>query len=136
MENNNNISLKDDEYKKLYKSARDYADLQLQLFKLNLVEKSSQILSFVVGIIAGALLLTVAFVYFSMIFVLWMKQLTGHIMWGFLIVGALFILLFILFFLLRNKLIINPFIRKMSSILFKTEDEESEDELNEEEYEH
>ena len=126
--NDNN---EDDAYKAMAKDAKEYADLQLQLFKLNLVEKSSQILSLLVVIIAGAILLMAAFVFFSLVFVLWMKNLTGSMMTGFVILGAFFIVLFILFWLLRKKIMINPMIKKLSAILFKDSEpvgEEDDDE--------
>ena len=128
MENDANQE-RDDVYKSLVNNVKDYADLQLQLLKLNIVEKTSQILSLLIVIIAGTILLMAAFVYFSMMFVLWMKTLTGSLTYGFLIIAAFFLLLFILFVLLRKKMIINPIIKKMSSILFKSEEEmEVEDE--------
>ena len=121
----------DDAYKAMAKDVKEYANLQIQLFKLNTVEKLSQILSLLVVIIAGAILLMAAFVFFSMVFVLWMKGLTGSMMTGFLILGAFFVLLFIIFFLLRKKLMINPLIKKLSSVLFKDSEsvgEEDDDE--------
>lgn len=122
MENDANQE-RDDVYKSLAKNVKDYADLQLQLLKLNIVEKTSQILSLLIVIIAGTILLMAAFVYFSMMFVLWMKTLTGSLTYGFLIIAGFFLLLFILFVLLRKKMIINPIIKKMSAILFKSEEE-------------
>jgi hypothetical protein len=127
---NDTYQEKDDVYKSLVNNVKDYADLQLQLLKLNIVEKTSQILSLLIGIIAGTILLMAAFVYFSMMFVLWMKTLTGSLTYGFLIIAAFFLLLFILFVLLRKKLIINPIIKKMSSILFS---ESGETEVDDEE---
>jgi uncharacterized membrane protein YqjE len=121
----------EDAYKAMAKDAKEYADLQLQLFKLNLVEKSSQILSLLVVIIAGAILLMAAFVFFSLVFVLWMNNLAGSMMTGFVILGAFFIVLFILFWLLRKKIMINPMIKKLSAILFKDSEpvgEEDDDE--------
>lgn len=127
---NDSNSDEKDVYKSIFKDAKDYADLQLQLFKLNMVDKLSQILSYLVVIVAGALLLMTAFIFFSMVFVLWMKDVTGSMMYGFLILGGFFILLFLLFLALRKKVMINPIIKKMSSILFKDaeEIEEVEDE--------
>lgn len=118
----------DEIYRSLLENSKDYAKLQLQLFKLNMVEKSSQILSFLIVIIAGTLLLMTAFVYFSMMFVVWIRQLTGSLSLGFLSVGAIFVVLFLVFFLVRKKLIINPIIRKMSAILFSENDTEKEEE--------
>ena len=126
MENDTNQE-RDDVYKSLAKNVKDYADLQLQLLRLNVVEKTSQILSLLIVIIAGTILLTAAFVYFSMMFVLWMKTVTGSLTYGFLIIAAFFLLLFILFILLRKKIIINPIIKAMSSILFKDSEAEMED---------
>ena len=129
MENDANQE-RDDVYKSLVNNVKDYADLQLQLLKLNIVEKTSQILSLLIVIIAGTILLMAAFVYFSMMFVLWMKTLTGSLTYGFLIIAGFFLLLFILFVLLRKKMIINPIINKMSSILFS---ESGETEVDDEE---
>lgn len=129
MENDANQE-RDDVYKSLVNNVKDYADLQLQLLKLNIVEKTSQILSLLIVIIAGTILLMAAFVYFSMMFVLWMKTLTGSLTYGFLIIAGFFLLLFILFVLLRKKMIINPIIRKMSSIMFN---ESGETEVDDEE---
>ena len=50
-----------------------------------------------------------------------MKQLTGSWIYGFLIMGSIFILLFIILLLLRKKIMVNPIIKKLSSILFKEE---------------
>ena len=129
MENDTNQE-RDDVYKSLVNNVKEYADLQLQLLKLNIVEKTSQILSLLIVIIAGTILLMAAFVYFSMMFVLWMKTLTGSLTYGFLIIAGFFLLLFILFVLLRKKMIINPIIKKMSSILFS---ESGETEVDDEE---
>lgn len=120
---NNAHQDQDDVYKSLAKNAKDYVDLQLQMLKLNIVEKTSQILSLLIVIIAGTILLMAAFVYFSMMFVLWMKTLTGSLTYGFLIIAGFFLLLFILFILLRKKIIINPIIKAMSGILFKESEE-------------
>lgn len=121
----------EDAYKAMAKDAKEYADLQLQLLKLNLVEKSSQILSLLVVIIAGAILLMAAFIFFSLVFVLWMRNITGSMMTGFIILGAFFILLFILFFALRKKLMINPLIKKLSAILFKDSEPAGEEDNDE-----
>ena len=130
MENDTNQE-RDDVYKSLVNNAKDYVDLQFQLLRLNIVEKTSQILSLLIVIIAGTILLTAAFVYFSMMFVIWMKTVTGSLTYGFLIIAAFFLLLFVLFILLRKKIIINPIIKAMSSILFK--DSEAEREVEDEE---
>lgn len=119
-----------DAYKSIVKNAKEYGELHLQLLKLNAVGSLSQIISYLIIIIVGALLLMGAFLYFSMILVVWMKQLTGSWIYGFLIMGSIFILLFVILLLLRKKIMVNPIIKKLSSILFK---EEVEVELPDEE---
>lgn len=119
-----------DAYKSIAKNAKEYGELHLQLLKLNAVGTFSQIISYLIIVIVGALLLMGAFLYFSMILVVWMKQLTGSWIYGFLIMGGVFILLFILLLFLRKKIMLNPIIKKMSSILFEKDAEMPEnDEL-------
>lgn len=119
--NNKEQENENDPYKDIAKNAKTYAELQLQLLKLNLTSALSQIISYLIIIIAGSLLLMTAFVYFSMILVVWLKDATGSWIYGFLIIGVFFVLLFLIFWLLRKKLFLNPIIRKMSSILFNNE---------------
>lgn len=117
-----------DAYKSIVKNAKEYGELHLQLLKLNAVGSLSQIISCLIIIIVGALLLMGAFLYFSMILVVWMKQLTGSWIYGFLIMGSIFILLFVILLLLRKKIMVNPIIKKLSSILFKEEVESPDEE--------
>jgi len=117
----------DDAYKSLAKNVKDYADLRIQLAKLQIVEKVSQILSLLVVIIASSILLMGAFLYLSMMFVVWLQTVTGSYAWGFLCVALFFVFLFFLFVIFRKKLIINPIIRKMSAIMFKEPEEEEVD---------
>lgn len=117
-----------DAYKSIVKNAKEYGELHLQLLKLNAVGSLSQIISYLIIIIVGALLLMGAFLYFSMILVVWMKQLTGSWIYGFLIMGSIFILLFVILLLLRKKIMVNPIIKKLSSILFKEEVESPDEE--------
>ncbi|MCQ2264553.1 MAG: phage holin family protein [Bacteroidales bacterium] len=117
-----------DAYKSIVKNAKEYGKLHLQLLKLNAVGSLSQIISYLIIIIVGALLLMGAFLYFSMILVVWMKQLTGSWIYGFLIMGSIFILLFVILLLLRKKIMVNPIIKKLSSILFKEEVESPDEE--------
>ena len=130
-----------DPYKDIAKNAKTYAELQLQLLKLNMTSALSQIISDLIIVIAGALLLMTAFVYFSMILVVWLKDVTGSWIYGFLSIGVFFVVLFLIFLMLRKKIMVNPIIKKMSSILFnneaqllKSEEMESVQEEKEEDY--
>lgn len=131
LKNNTCEGYDEDAYKTMAKDAKEYANLQIQLFKLNMVEKLSQIMSLLVIIVAGSILLMTAFVFLSMVFVLWMKELTGSMMTGFIVLGAFFILLFFIFLILRTKLMTNPLIKKLSAILFKESEYAGEEVTNE-----
>ena len=63
-----------DAYKSIAKNAKEYGELHLQLLKLNAVGSLSQIISYLIIIIVGALLLMGAFLYFSMILVIWLYE--------------------------------------------------------------
>ena len=119
---------KDDKYLTFVKDAKEYIELQGDMLRLNLVEKVSQIISYLVVVIIGLFLGLTAFVYFSMAFVIWMQSFFGSMIPGFLILGAFFIVLLVLFFVFRDKLFVNPIIKKMSGILFNEIEEEEENE--------
>lgn len=110
-------------YKDITKNAKEYANLQLQLLKLNMVGSLSQVVSYIVALVVASVLILAAFLYFSMIVVVWMQQLTGSWIYGFLTMGVVFVVLCILFFLCRKKFLLNPIVKKMSSILFSNEAE-------------
>lgn len=108
-------------YKDIAENAKEYAQLQIQLLKLNVLSILSQIASYLVVIVVVALLAMGAFLYLSMVVVVWMKELTGSWMYGFLLMGIFLIFLLVLFVLLRRKLLLNPITKKMSDVLFGKE---------------
>ncbi|MBQ7489884.1 MAG: phage holin family protein [Bacteroidales bacterium] len=120
----------DDKYLKFVKDIQKYVELQLDMLRLNLVEKLSQIVSYLAVVIVGIFLIMTAFIYFSMAFVHWMQSYFNSMIPGFLILGVFFIILFVVFFMLRKKLFLNPMIKKFSGIFFNdfSNEEEKSDE--------
>lgn len=112
-----------DAYKSIAQNAKEYGELYLQLFKLNAVGALSQFVSYLIVIIVGAMLLVTVLVFLAIIMVLWLKNVTGSLIYSLLIMSGIFVLLFLLLLLFRKKLMLNPIIRKMSSILFSKESE-------------
>lgn len=108
----------DDKYRQFVRDAKAYAELQTDMLRLNLVEKLSQIVSYLAMALIGCILGLTAFVYFSMAFVFWMKDMLGSLLPGFLMVGGFFVLLVLLVWLFRKKWLVNPVIKKLSSIVF------------------
>ena len=118
-----------DAYKSIAKNAKEYGELYLQLLKLNAVGALSQFVSYLIVIIAGVILLLTVVIFLAVIMVLWLKNVTGSLIYSLLIMSGVFVFLFLLLLLFRKTLMLNPIIRKMSSILFSKESEM----LNEEE---
>ncbi len=114
---------KHDAYKSIAKNAKEYGELYLQLFKLNAVGTLSQFVSYLIVIIVGAMLLVTVLIFLAIIMVLWLKNVTGSLIYSLLIMSGIFLLLFLILLLFRKKLMLNPIIRKMSSILFNKERE-------------
>ena len=117
-----------DSYKSIAQNAKEYGELYLQLFKLNAVGALSKFVSYLIVIIVGAMLLVTVLVFLAIIMVLWLKNTTGSLIYSLLIMSGIFVLLFLLLLLFRKKLMLNPIIRKMSSILFSKESELVNDE--------
>lgn len=116
MENNEK---KNDAYSLLLNDVKEYVNLQFDRMRLVLIEKLSQIISLIVALFIGTVLILASFIYFSMAFVHWMNIVFGSMIPGFLILGGFFVILFSLFYLLKNKIFLNPIIKKLASIFFK-----------------
>lgn len=117
-----------DAYKSIAKNAKEYGELYLQLFKLNAVGTLSQFVSYLIVIIAGVMLLVTVLIFLAIILVLWLKNATGSMIYSLLIMSGIFVVLFLLLLLFRKKLMLNPIIKKMSSIIFSKESELSDEE--------
>jgi hypothetical protein len=117
-----------DIYKSFIKDVKKYIDMNYDLFRLNLIEKLSIIISLIFALFIGSLLLVVAFVYFSMAFIHWAELFFHSLIPCFLIVGGVFIVLFFVFYLLRKRIFVNPLIKILSRILFHEPEKTTEDE--------
>jgi len=105
---------------------KDYLHLKLDLFKLELLEKTSR---------AGLLLFTFISVIFSVFsvviflmfsFSFWYGEKTGSLSQGFLISAAFFLLVLILVFFLRRAIFGRSLIKNISKILFSDNEDSSQ----------
>ena len=119
-----------DVYKSFVKEVKDYVSLNYDLLRLNLIEKLSLVIALILSLFIGILLVITAIVYFSLAFVHWTGTFFGSLIPGFLVLGGLFIILFIIFFAMRKRLFVNPMIKLLSNIFFnkpkKTDEDEDE----------
>jgi uncharacterized membrane protein YgaE (UPF0421/DUF939 family) len=117
-----------DAYKNIAKNAKEYGELYLQLFKLNAIGSLSQFVSYLIVIIVGVMLLVTVLILLGAILVLWLKNVTGSLIYSLLIMSGIFVALFLLLLLFRKNLMLNPIIKKLSSIMFNKENELQDDE--------
>lgn len=119
---------KTDIYKSFVKEVKDYVLLNYDLLRLKLVEKLALVIALILSLFIGILLVIIAIVYFSFAFVHWTGTFFESLIPGFLILGGLFIILFIIFFSLRKRLFVNPMIKLLSSIMFNEPEKPEENE--------
>ena len=117
-----------DIYTSFIKDVKDYVQLNCDLLRLNLIEKLSLIIALILSLFVCALLIITAMVYFSIAFVHWTGDIFESLIPGFLILGGVFLVLFLVFFLLRKRLFVNPIIKLLSSIIFKEPKNKEKDE--------
>jgi hypothetical protein len=104
-------------FEPLLRIIENWANSNIRLFKLKMIEKAADILT---GLITGLVILISVFfilVLLSVAASLWLGQLMGKMYYGFMTVAAFYILLILILYKGRNLLIKNPliamFIKKM-----------------------
>ena len=97
---------------------KDYLRTEIDILKLNLLEKTARILTIVMGVIIAAVLSIIAIAYFSFMLFDMFKGITGS---ATVITILLFIALSVAVFMLSEKLFLNFFVRKIYNIFFDGE---------------
>lgn len=102
-----------------------YLTQRYDLLKLELLEKSSQILSVVLSIVIVVVCALAVLIYLSSALISWLT-IALNAGWAYTIVCGIFILIIIFVLMTKDKLFIKPLIRKFSRILYpeKIEGEE------------
>ena len=100
---------------------KDYLRTEIDILKLNLLEKTARILTIVMGVIIAAVLSIIAIAYFSFMLFDMFKGITGSVFWTTVITILLFIALSVAVFMLSEKLFLNFFVRKIYNIFFDGE---------------
>lgn len=119
------------------RNERTIADLKVyltqryDLLKLELMEKSSQILSVVLSVLIVLVCALAVLIYLSSALISWLT-IALNAGWAYLIVCGIFILIIIFVLMYKDKLFVKPLIRKFSRILYGGESEVAEVEKEEE----
>ncbi len=127
----NKIFGRSERNKRTLEDLKVYLNQRYDLLKLELVEKSSQLLSVVLSVIIVLVCALAVLIYLSSALISWLT-IALNAGWAYTIVCGIFILIIVFILLMKDKLFINPLIRKFSRILYSKEFKEMEDGIVEE----
>jgi hypothetical protein len=99
----------------LFYKLKDYGDTRLDLFKLKGINKVSGFLSTLIVSVVLIVLLFVVLICISIGLALLIGSWLGHSYWGFFIIGAIYIIIGLVLFSGRNKILKEP----VSNMLIK-----------------
>jgi len=103
-----------------------YLSQRYDLLKLELLGKSSQILSVIFSMLIVLVCALAVLIYLSSALISWLT-IALNAGWAYLIVCGLFILIIIFVLMYKDKLFVKPLIRKFSRILYGGNDDETEE---------
>lgn len=99
------------------KDAKEYLSQRYELLKLELLEKSSQLISVVLSMLIVVVCALVVLVYISSAIVGWLT-LAFNAAVAYSILCGVFIIIMVVVFLYKDRLFVKPLIRKLSRILY------------------
>ena len=103
---------------------KEYVNNRMASVKLNAAEKSSKLVANVIAL-AAVLIVFILFILFASIALAFaFARITGEFYWGFLIVAGIYLLLGILVWLMKEKIIQLPIMNTMLQQLFKEDEED------------
>lgn len=108
--------------KPFIEDVKDYIKVEIDILKINLLEKISKLMTFVIGIVLAAIMATVAIAYFSVMLFNLFNQITDSVFWATIIMIVLFIALSIMIIAFSERLFLNFFIKKVYKLLFQSDD--------------
>lgn len=110
------------------KDLRTYLSQRYDLLKLELLEKSSQLLSVVLSMLIVVVCALAVLIYLSNALISWLT-IALNAGWAYTIVCAIFVLIMIIVIYNKDALFVKPLIRKFSQILYSEKDEVSDEEI-------
>lgn len=113
-------------FSEITENIREYVHLKLDIMKLSVTEKVARLASYIVLMMIFFILFLFISLFLSLAFILWFRDHAGPAWAGSLIVAGFYILLGGVVYLMRNSLLINPFIVQLSKIILEDSDENEE----------
>ncbi len=105
-----------DSFKDLIAEVKKYLELQKEYTKIELTEKLSVLISILVMGMVFILIGTIALLYFSFALAYYMAQYVGGLGVSLTIMGGVLLVLILLIYLIRKKLIINPMVNFLAKL--------------------
>ena len=103
----------------LFEKTKDYVETRADLFKLKAIKKTAEVGSSLVCYMIVAVVFSSFFIFLNIALGLWLGDLTGRLYFGFFILAAFYLIVGILIFSNKEKIISSPIadsiIKKMNS---------------------
>ncbi len=108
---------------RLTKAMEEYLLLSIDMVKLTILEKLTRVTVLIISIMVSVILGGLFILFASAAFVVWYGQQYGDYLIGLFIISGIIILLNVLFYLLKGRLITSSIIKALSGILFSKEED-------------
>ncbi len=109
-----------------------YVNMRVDAAKLSLIEALATIFGSGLVILISIILGSIALVLMTAACALWLGELMGSLVGALLVMGGAYLLLAVLVYALRNKLLINGMVGFLSRLLFRPKEKIEDDEHSEE----
>ncbi|MFA7033994.1 MAG: phage holin family protein [Bacteroidales bacterium] len=107
-------------------SAKEYVNIKIDEFKLKTTKQLSSAVNIIFAWILIAFVAIFTLSFLAVALGLWVGELLSSQVYGFLIVGGVFLLVTIVLIICRKKLFINAMVRTFVKILFKNDEDEED----------
>lgn len=115
---------------KTIKDAKTYLSQRYDLLKLELLEKSSQLLSVILSMVIVVVCALAVLIYLSSALISWLT-IALNAGWAYTIVCVVLAIIIVVVLKTKDKLFVKPLIRKFSRILYPSSDSKNESETSE-----
>ncbi|CAM3601374.1 hypothetical protein FLGE108171_05300 [Flavobacterium gelidilacus] len=117
----------------LYQKAKDYTEISIELFRLNAIDKTADLVSSLLSRFILAMFVTMFTLFVNIALSLYIGKLLEETYLGFLIVSGIYLVLSIVILLYSDKLLKKPLTNLVIAKLLKTKDKRNYPNISENE---
>ncbi len=100
-----------------FRDLKEYAALRVESFRLSLIENLATLFNSLFGIFVLSVLIGIAIIFFAIALTWLLGIALGSVLLAIVLMGCLFLLLAVIVYLVRGKLIINQSVRLLSRMI-------------------